>query len=160
MMTQIYDLAYEVDEQGDVQLEQDAGCGEVARVTLHPIHVRLLAEEAGIMTPSSNLESDRTIARLCRQLRVLHGRISQLDDWLGLAAARGHEDLDMETAYSSATWDLASEWVRDLPHVPRDESGLVDGNGPESGAVSGTNAPVIGGIAASGRAPKSKEARS
>jgi hypothetical protein len=159
MMTQIYDLAYEVDEQGDVQLEQDAGCGEVSRVTLHPIHVRLLAEEAGLMAPSSSVEADRTIARLCRQMRVLHGRISQLDDWLGLAAARGHEDLDMETAYSLATWDIASEWVRDLPDGPRGESAAIGGNGPENGTASGTNDPEFGVVAASGRAPKLKEAR-
>lgn len=47
MMTQIYDLAYEVDEDGSVNVEQDAGCGEVSRITLHPIHVRLIAEQVG-----------------------------------------------------------------------------------------------------------------
>jgi hypothetical protein len=117
MMTQIYDLAYEVDEQGDVQLEQDAGCGEVARVTLHPIHVRLLAEEAGILAPSSDLEANRTIARLCRQMRVLHDRISQLDDLLNSVAQRGHEDLEAEMAYSVATWELAHEFLMQLPNA-------------------------------------------
>lgn len=113
MMTKIYDLAYEIN--GDtINLEQDLGCGEVSRVDLHPIHLRLLAEEAGLL-PSSNIEANRTIARLCRQMRVLFHRIDQLDDWVSEAAQRGHEDLAMETTYSFATWELANEFVTELP---------------------------------------------
>jgi hypothetical protein len=115
MLTKIYDLAYEVDADKMINLEQDMGCGEVSRICLHPIHLRLLAEEAGILPPSSNIEADRTIARLSRQLRILFDRIDRLDDWLNAAAQRGHEDLEMETTYSFATWELANEFVADLP---------------------------------------------
>lgn len=115
MLTKIYDLAYEVDEDGSVNVEQDAGFGEVSRITLHPIHVRLLAEQVGLLAPSSNIEADRTIARLTRQMRILFDRIDRLDDWLNAAAQRGHEDLEMETTYSFATWELANEFVADLP---------------------------------------------
>lgn len=115
MMKKIYDLSYEIDSDGMVSLEQDGGCGDVDRMTLHPIHVRLLAEETGLLAPSSNIEADRTIARLTRQLRILFDRIDRLDDWLNAAAQRGHEDLEMETTYSFATWELANEFVADLP---------------------------------------------
>lgn len=145
MLTQIYDLSYEVDEDGGVNLEQDAGCGEVSRITLHPVHVRLLAEEAGILAPSSNIEADRTIARLSRQMRLLFERIDQLDDWLNQAAQRGHEDLAMETTYSFATWELAQEFVTELP-IPR--STTPKANTRKSGAVSTGKNPESGGVPA------------
>lgn len=147
MLTQIYDLAYEVDEDGSVQLEQSAGCGEVSRITLHPVHVRLLAEEAGLLAPSSNIEADRTIARLCRQMRILHSRIDELDDWINAAAQRGHEDLEAETVYSLATWELATEFLAELPdrgnvwHTERQGA-----NDPKSGTVATGNPPKSGGI--------------
>lgn len=103
------------DPDTNVMLEQDDGCGNVQRVYLHPVQIRLLAERMGLLAPSSNIEADRTIARLCRQMRVLYGRIDQLDDWLNQVAQRGHENLDMETTYSLATWELANEFVKDLP---------------------------------------------
>lgn len=148
MLTQIYDLAYEVDEDGSVQLEQSAGCGEVSRITLHPVHVRLLAEEAGVLAPSSNIEADRTIARLCRQMRILHSRINELDDWINAAAQRGHEDLEAETVYSLATWELATEFLAELPdcvnarHTEREVA-----NNPESGCVASGNHPKSGPVA-------------
>lgn len=148
MLTQIYDLAYEVDEDGSVNLEQGAGCGEVSRITLHPIHVRLLAEEAGLLAPSSNIGADRTIARLCRQMRVLHSRIDQLDDWINAAAQRGHEDLDAETAYSLATWEIATEFLAELPDCGNARRTEREGaNNPESGCVASGNHPKSGPVA-------------
>lgn len=117
MMAKIWDLAYEVDSDGGINLEQDAGCGDVERITLHPIHVRLLAEQAGILAPSSNIEADRTIARLCRQMRLLLERINYLDDWLHTCSDTAHADLSYEQTYSMATWELAREFVDDLPDV-------------------------------------------
>lgn len=147
MLTQIYDLAYEVDEDGSVQLEQSAGCGEVSRITLHPVHVRLLAEEAGLLAPSSNIEADRTIARLCRQMRILHSRIDELDDWINAAAQRGHEDLEAETVYSLATWELATEFVAELPDYGNDREAERHGaNAPLFGAVASSNPPKSGAV--------------
>jgi hypothetical protein len=149
MMTQIYDLDYEIDTDGSINLEQDCGLGEVSRITLHPIHLRLLAEEAGLV-PASDLQANRTIARLSRQMRTLFQRIDQLDDWINAAAQRGREDLQDESTYSYATWELAREWVAELPDAVADgvtaaaEHGTrmeetapkaVPLNGPESGAV-------------------------
>lgn len=156
MMTKIYDLAYEIN--GDtINLEQDMGCGEVSRIDLHPIHLRLLAEEVGILAPSSNIEADRTIARLCRQMRILFDRINQLDDWIRQAAEKGHEDLEMETTYSFATWELAHEFIADLPIADAaakaktpEHGGLPIGNGPKSEGVSISNGPENGGVVAAG----------
>jgi hypothetical protein len=147
MMTKIYDLAYEIEENGNVQLEQDAGFGEVSRIELHPIHVRMLAEKTGILAPSSNLETDRTVARLCRQMRVLFERIGQLDDWLNQTAQRGHEDLENETAYSFATWELSREWVMELPDSIRaTECAQPAVNGPQSGGLPIVNPPKRGDV--------------
>jgi hypothetical protein len=156
MMTKLYDLAYEVDGAGNVQLEQEAGFGEVSRIELHPIHVRLLAEQVGILAPSSNIEADRTIARLCRQMRILLQRIDQLDNWLNETAQQGHEDLTMETAYSLATWELATEFVTELPTL----TGPVKGNVPEIGAVSAANTPESGVISATNNPKKGAVASS
>ena len=114
MMTKIQALSFEI--EGDaIELEQDAGSGEVHRICLHPIHLRMLAEQTGLMAPSSNVEADRTIARLSRQMRTLHDRIDRLDDWIREKAAKGHEDLEAESIFSFATWELANEFVTDLP---------------------------------------------
>lgn len=113
-MIKIYDLAYEID--GDaIELEQGAGCGDVSRITLHPIHLRMLAEKTGLLAPSMNIDAGRTIARLSRQMRLLLDRINTLDDWLNQAAQRGHEDLAEETTYSFATWEMANEFCKELP---------------------------------------------
>lgn len=138
MMTKLYDLAYEVDADGSVNLEQDAGFGEVSAIVLHPIHVRLLAEQVGVLAPSSDIEADRTIARLCRQMRILLDRIDQLDDWLNQAAQRGHEDLATETTYSFATWELANEFVTELPQPGASDKAATPGCGtPSAGAQQG-----------------------
>ena len=113
MMVKIFDLSFEID--GDaIELEQDAGCGEVNRICLHPVHVRLLAEQTGLLAPSSNIEADATIARLSRHLRTLHDRIDRLDDWIRQKAENGREDLEAESIFSYATWELSSSFIEDL----------------------------------------------
>lgn len=114
MTTKIFDLAYEIDGD-DVNLEQDMGCGEVHRVTLHRIHLRMLAEKAGLLVPASNIEADWIIARLSRQLRLLADRIDRLDTMMLGIAEKGRECVDEECAYSAASCELASEFVDDLP---------------------------------------------
>lgn len=162
MMNQIQDLNYEIHEDG-INLEQSGGCGEVDRVFLHRIHIRLLAEESGLLAPTSNLEADRTIARLCRQIRILHHRINTLDDWLNQAAQKGHEDLSEETAYSFASWELSSEFCTELPMteqqaaIPAAErrtrsayDGDTPANPPNSGGVAPANPPNKGAVSMQG----------
>ena len=86
MMTKIYDLAYEVN--GDtISLEQDLGCGDVSRIDLHRIHLRLLAEELGLVSSSSSIKAHSAVARLSRQMRTLCKRIDQLEGRIGRTAA-------------------------------------------------------------------------
>lgn len=66
-LTPIPDLAYHIDSSGPwIDLEQSAGCGEVSRITLHRIHLRLLFEEAGHLLPPT--PADELSRRLARQL--------------------------------------------------------------------------------------------
>lgn len=102
------------DPDAEVMLTQDFG-GNEHMVSLHPCQVRLLFERMGMLAASSNPESDRTIARLSRQMRLLLDRINTLDDWLNQAQQRGHEDLAEETAFSFSTWEMANEFCKELP---------------------------------------------
>lgn len=138
-----YDLDGGPDQQ--VLLEQD-WVGNVDRVSLHPSQVRLIAERMGVLPPS-DIESQRTIARLCRQMRLLQERIQRLDKFLCITASAGHENLDEELAFSGATLDLVNEFILELPDANPPKSGGVDaGNPPKSGGVEGGNDPKTGGV--------------
>jgi hypothetical protein len=115
MLTEnIPQLGIENNEDGTITLEQDWS-GNVDRVTVHPLHLRYIAERMGLVREVSASEADmvRTITTLKRRLRVLLQRIDQLDDWLRQVEAKGHENLSLETTYSFATWELASEFCAD-----------------------------------------------
>ncbi|QJW84361.1 hypothetical protein HK414_12990 [Ramlibacter terrae] len=71
MMNKMEELAREV--TGDsVMLEQGAGFGEVDRVSLHALQVRLLAAEMGLLEGDGN--AWRRVDALERRLRVLTDR--------------------------------------------------------------------------------------
>lgn len=168
MLTKLWDLAFEIDGD-DISLEQDMGCGEVAAISLHRVHLRHLAEEAGLISASAHADVDRTIARLSRQLRCLRDRITQLDDWLHLAEQKGHEDLSLECTYSMATREMATEFCADLDlergigfHgdgaaqvTPKElrvtqrhdtSRAVTQGNPPNSGASADASPPKSGGV--------------
>lgn len=88
-------------------LEQDGG-GNVDRIAIHPVHVRYLAERMGLAS-SGDLDSDRTIARLSRQMQALSARINCL------AARLDTGEPTFEQAYARATADLAQEFCTELP---------------------------------------------
>lgn len=74
-LTQIPDLSYFIHpDRPWIDLEQNAGCGEVDRVTLHRIHLRLLLEEAGHLLPPP--PADELAKRLARQLCGLRLELS------------------------------------------------------------------------------------
>ena len=111
--TQIPELNIERDECGGcLLLEQDSG-GNVDRVALHPIHVRYLAEQMGLV-PTSDPEGAKKIAALERRLRMLKDRISHLADYLSNHSDHSHADLTYELIYATATADLADEFVAEL----------------------------------------------
>lgn len=45
----MYDLGIELLDDGNINLEQDAGYGEMSRITLHPSQLRLIAERTGLL---------------------------------------------------------------------------------------------------------------
>lgn len=134
MLTKIFDIAYEID--GDmIDLEQDMGCGEVHRVTLHRIHLRHLVEQAGL-EPASSATDARTIAGLSRQVRLLADRIDKLDTMMLRIGEKGHECVDEECAYSAASVELAQEFVDQLPESNPPKSGPISKvNNTESGTI-------------------------
>lgn len=112
-MLKIPDLSFEI--EGDfINLEQDAGCGEVDRLTMHRSQVALLASEMGVVRAPHDGEAQRTIAKLERRLRVLRDRIDMLDEFLCNNSDHRHADLSYEVAFSSGTVDIADEFCADL----------------------------------------------
>lgn len=103
-----------------LQIEREAGmlmlsqskAGAVSSVVLHPIHIRHLAEAAGLV-PVSDQATAKQIATLKRRLRLLHRRIDELDHHLANFSderAGLSEELSLVVALS----DLADEFVADL----------------------------------------------
>jgi hypothetical protein len=126
MMTKIYDLAYSID--GDtINLEQDMGCGEVSRIDLHPMHLRLLCVEAGLFR--GDADAWREVEKLSRRVRLLAQRINHLGEYLCVHSDADHADLTYEQTYATATADLADEFVADLPVVVRNDSGQIADTG-------------------------------
>lgn len=66
----MYDLGIEFSANGDVMLEQDAGCGERAYVQLHPCQLRLIAERAGLIDPDAQA-LPRGLLRRLERLRAM-----------------------------------------------------------------------------------------
>lgn len=113
-----------IEANGDeILIEQDLG-GTTHYVSLHLIHVRLMAERLGLVACTDPSAAQR-IETLSRRLRLLHHRIDRLTDYLLNHSDHRHADLSWELTYSTATLDIADEFVQDLddtaPEVtPRD----------------------------------------
>lgn len=108
----IPNLTIERGEGGSILLEQEWS-GNVDRIELHPVHLRHLAEVAGLL-PAAGADYSPPAAVLARRLRTLLDRIDRLDDMVRAAEMKGHEDLELESAFSYATWELAREFCADL----------------------------------------------
>jgi hypothetical protein len=109
----IDNLSIETSDDGCICLEQDSG-GNGSRVYIHLIHLRYLAEKAGL-TAQGDQEAQKAIATLTRRLLVLNGRIGHLADWLANHSDHKHADLSYELTYASATADIAAEFCADMP---------------------------------------------
>ena len=117
MQTEIYGMTFEVN--GDtLQLEQDAGCGDVDRMTLHRSQVALLAEQMGIVTAPVDQAAQHAIAMLTRRLNVLHHRIGHLAHWLMANSDSEHADLSYEQTYATATAEISEQFCFDLLAMP------------------------------------------
>lgn len=87
--------------------------GQVHTVSLHPIHIRHLAEEVGL-APSSDPLAAKQIAALARRLRILRERIDTLGDFLTNHSDHRYADLSHELTLVTALADLADEFVADV----------------------------------------------
>lgn len=76
----IPELAIEPCDDGSLLLAQDAG-GQVDRVQVHPLHIRLIAERFGL-APTGDPRAARQISTLQRRLRLVREEVALLDEWL------------------------------------------------------------------------------
>jgi hypothetical protein len=83
-------LTYEIDSNGDVQLEQDGGMGETHYVTVHPVHIRAIADDLGFANPAVNrlLEIRNELAELLELLESVGCYPPQASDTEDVAACR------------------------------------------------------------------------
>lgn len=148
MTDRIPDLTIERGDDGSFLLEQDGGSGNVERIELHATQVRHLAELAGLL-PRRGDDYTPPAQLLARRLRALLDRIDRLDDMLRAIEAQGHENLEVESVFCYATWELATEFCADL-------GGLA----PASRDVATSHAPVTRDsdvTPAAGTQPKPRE---
>lgn len=95
-----------------IMLEQDSG-GNIDRVAVHPIHLRFMAEQFGLV-PTSDYDGARAIATLQRRLRLLRDRVDHLGNYLTNHSDRERANLDYEISYAEATSDMADEFCVDF----------------------------------------------
>lgn len=106
------DLKIERAADGCIILES-VDMGNIDRVTIHPVHLRYLADTFGL----GDTTTHKTIAALTRRLQLLNHRIQHLDNWLCNYSDSKHADLSYEQAYSGGTADMAEEFCAELMDV-------------------------------------------
>ncbi len=109
----IPELKIEHDPETNTLMLEQEWSGNVDRIELHPLHVRLMAEKIGLLSPRDN-GYHPSAATLTRRLLVLRERINHLAKHLALYSDHDHADLDYETDYANATSDIAIEFCADF----------------------------------------------
>jgi len=122
----------ELMENGNIRVTDKSDFAQDYAVDLHPVHLRLIAERMGLAREVSASEAGalQMVEKLARRLRVLQGRVEQLQKWLAAAPDTENADITAEYWFNDATLDLANEFVRELDEwrvsptaVPRDTNG-------------------------------------
>jgi hypothetical protein len=112
----IPELTIEFNDDGSreqlISLEQD-NCGTRNFVAIHPIHVRYMAEQVGLVE-TGDLQTQKTIATLSRRLLCLRDRVDHLTNRLMAHSGIENSDILYEQTYARATADLALEFCVDL----------------------------------------------
>ena len=139
----IPDLEITFDEVfGHINLKQSNGIDGDALITLHPIQLRLMAEQAGLVQTSDPVAA-KVIARLTRQLCQLRNDISYLFTYMSMKDGDNdyRDDLVYEIGLLEKADALAEEYCTDLPGVTplprwancynRDEPTKEGGNTPK-----------------------------
>ncbi|MDO9333212.1 MAG: hypothetical protein Q7T57_01650 [Dehalococcoidales bacterium] len=98
--------------QGLISLEQD-GCGNQDCVAIHPIHLRYMAEQFGLIE-ACDQQSQKTIAMLTRRLLCLRDRVDHLANRLMTHSGIENSDMFYNQTYARATADVALEFCVDL----------------------------------------------
>lgn len=121
---EIPSLSIEVQDNGNLRLE-DKSYGDGAIVDVHPCQVRLMAERLGLLqgVPAEAMDAGcarcrdgglhSEFERLAHWLEVIEARADQLHDNIMASSMRGHEDLDIEVAQSSALADIIEQVRKD-----------------------------------------------
>lgn len=102
----------EANSDGTLTLEQDWS-GNIERVSLHPVHVRYLAEQFGLIEAGDS-KAAVTIATLQRRMTGLRERIDDLAEWIAKFSDHEHADLSHEMTLVAALADLAGEWCAEF----------------------------------------------
>lgn len=101
-------------DTGDqILLEQDNCLDYVDRITIHPIHLRYMAEKLGLVA-SSDAQVHSVIESLQRRLVTLKDRVDHLTDYLTRLSDDKHANLDYERTYSRASSDIAEQFCMDI----------------------------------------------
>jgi hypothetical protein len=101
------------DEKGCFIILRQEDCGNAESVSIHPMHLRYMAEKFCLIETSDPLAS-KTIATIKRRMTVLHQRIEFLQGYLANHSDRKHADLSYEVTYATATLDIADEFCTDF----------------------------------------------
>jgi hypothetical protein len=100
-----------------VRLQQQDGLDEPNIILLHPWQVRAVCQQLGLAVGDE--EASRTIAKLCRWLRLLHGRVTELAHHLAHFSDTAHADLSFEQQHAAATAHIADALLVDLTDLER-----------------------------------------
>jgi len=112
-MNQIHipELTIEPCDDGTLLLEQDTG-GNVDRVQVHPLHIRLIAEHFGL-APTGDPTAARTIATLERRLRLVREEVELLDSWLHAESSADRINLE-EMVKARDILTMLDEFIADF----------------------------------------------
>lgn len=112
----IPELAIEPCDDGTLLLEQDAG-GQVDRVQVHPLHIRLIAERFGL-APTGDPTAARQISTLQRRLCLVREEMALLDDWLHAESSADRINLE-EMVKARDILTMLNEFIADFePEAP------------------------------------------
>lgn len=122
---EIPSVSIELQDNGNLRLE-DKSYADGAIIDLHPCQVRLMAERLGIVRNACAEEAGlsqtagvsaaplrSSLERLIPWLEMIEARADQLHDNIMASSMRGHEDLNIEVAQSSALADIAEQVLND-----------------------------------------------
>jgi hypothetical protein len=114
------DLTIKAPPGGNFELSQCFGVEDPAVVELHPAHVRILAEHAGLLSAPPPDPAPRLSAAHVRRLLALDHRLAELrDSYLDEILERCGSGVEI-SLHLRALADLLGELLGDLPPEPRE----------------------------------------